>query len=182
MKELENLLACLPGGIERQEADGQRTLVAREMLPKEIWGATREQLTAIGFKFGADVDALFVECELPPGWTKKATDHAMHSHLLDDKGQRRAWIYYKASFYDRVANMQMARRFSINVYMRIPSMPEHYRCAVLDSDKVVFTAGEWYNKAYSACDELEKTAVNWLRANYPDWKNVWAYWDEGSKP
>ena len=61
--DLANLLvASTPGGIERQEAAGQRMLVASAMLPKEIHGATREQLTALGFKFGADVDELFVTC------------------------------------------------------------------------------------------------------------------------
>ena len=181
MNNIENLLACLPGGIERQEADGQRTLVGRDMLPKEISGATREQLTAIGFKFGNDVDDLFVECELPKGWTKRATDHAMHSELLDDKGRRRAWIFYKAAFYDRVANMQMARRFSVQVYKPVPNKPQCYQCVVLDGDTEVFNAGEWCNDKDAVCLVVEKPAFDWLQANYPDWKNVWAYWDEGTK-
>src|SRR3546814_9750516 len=59
------------------ETDGQRALVNGTMLPKDIRGATREQLAALGFEFGADVDELFVQCELPPGWTKRETEHRM---------------------------------------------------------------------------------------------------------
>lgn len=46
------VIASTPGGIERQEAQGQRKLVESAMLPKEINGATREQLTELGFKLG----------------------------------------------------------------------------------------------------------------------------------
>lgn len=110
------LVASTPGGIERQEAAGQRTLVDSAMLPKEISGATREQLTALGFKFGADVDELFVTCELPPGWTTRGTDHSMHSDLLDEQGRKRAGIFYKAAFYDRRADMSMERRYRVDCY------------------------------------------------------------------
>ena len=87
------LLASTPGGIEKQEAEGQRALVASTTLPKTIHGASRAQLTEIGFKFGEDADDLFVNCELPTGWTKRATNHSMHSDLLDDKGRKRAGIF-----------------------------------------------------------------------------------------
>src|SRR3546814_332894 len=71
------IAASTPGGIEQQKTDGQRALVNGTMLPKDIRGATREQLAALGFEFGADVDELFVQCELPPGWTKRETEHRM---------------------------------------------------------------------------------------------------------
>ena len=97
------LVAMTPGGIERQEADGQRELAMNDMLPKEIIGITREQLTEIGFLFGDDIDDLFVRCSLPPGWKKVATSHTMWCRIVDGTGKTRAEIFLKAAFYDRKA-------------------------------------------------------------------------------
>lgn len=174
--DLANLLvASTPGGIERQEAAGQRMLVASAMLPKEIHGATREQLTALGFKFGADVDELFVTCELPPGWTKHGTDHSMHSDLLDEQGRKRAGIFYKAAFYDRRADMNMNQRFSINQY-RDGSQDDYMCCVVTDGDEVVFDAGEWKRGDYDHSDRLRASCKDWLDERHPEWKNPLACW------
>lgn len=101
------LIASTSGGIEQQEADGQRMVTEGTRLPKEITNATREQMMELGFKFGADVDELFVSCELPAGWHVRGTDHSMWSEILDDQGCVRGDIFYKAAFYDRRADMTM---------------------------------------------------------------------------
>jgi len=169
------LIASTPGGIERQEAAGQRTLAESAMLPKEISGATREQLTALGFKFGADMDELFVKCELPPGWTKRGTDHSMHSDLFDDQGRKRAGIFYNAAFYDRRADMRMLRRFSVDMY-RDGSRADYMRCIVTDGDKVVFDAGEWKCGDYDHSDKLKAICKDWLNEEHPEWQNPLACW------
>lgn len=99
------LVTSTPGGIEAQEARGQATLIANEYLPIEMYGISRDELTAMGFEFGESLDELFIRCKLPPGWKKVATSHSMHSDLVDDRGVIRAGIFYKAAFYDRRADM-----------------------------------------------------------------------------
>jgi hypothetical protein len=169
------LVASTPGGIERQEAAGQRALVESAMLPKEMRGATREQLTALGFKFGGDVDDLFVQCDLPAGWSKRGTDHSMHSDLLDEQGRRRAGIFYKAAFYDRRADMHMNRRFNVESY-RDGSRDGYMRCIVTDGEAVVFDAGEWKRGDYEHCDKLVATCKAWLGDTHPDWESPLACW------
>lgn len=170
------LTAATPGGIEAQEAAGQAMLCAAAQLPKEMRGCTREQLQAIGFKFGADVDELFVTCTLPPGWKKQATDHSMHSDLLDDKGRRRASIFYKAAFYDRRADMGMSQRFGINSYGD-GSDKDHRRVIVKDGDAVIHDAGEYRSGQWEDCEKLEASARAWLTERYPNWEDNFAYWD-----
>jgi hypothetical protein len=175
--DLENFaVAATPGGIEAQEAAGQAMLCAAAQLPKEMRGVTREQLEAIGFKFGEDVDELFVSCTLPPGWKKKATEHSMHSDLLDDKGRRRAGIFYKAAFYDRRADLNMSGRFGIHSY-EDGSDEQHRRVVVKDGDTVVHMAGEYLRTNYTEADRLEKSAEAWLVERYPNWRDRLAYWD-----
>lgn len=169
------LIASTPGGIERQEAAGQRTLVESAMLPKEINGCTRAHLELLGFKFGADVDELFVTCELPPGWQKRGTDHSMHSDLLDGQGRKRAGIFYKAAFYDRRADMSVYRRFNVERY-RDGSKDGYQRCVVTDGDAVVFDAGKWKRGDYAHSDTLKAACESWLNDTHPEWKNPLACW------
>ena len=106
--DIDNALtAATPGGIEAQEAAGQATMVAQEILPRDIIGADRAAFEALGFEFGEPHDDLFVNAKLPAGWTKQATDHSMWSRIVDETGNERASIFYKAAFYDRRAFMTL---------------------------------------------------------------------------
>jgi hypothetical protein len=96
-------LIGLPGAIEASEAAGQRQFVASEVLPTK--GLDHEKFTALGFKIGKVVegDPMFTEVELPEGWTKEGSDHAMWSYVRDTEGKRRVACFYKAAYYDRDA-------------------------------------------------------------------------------
>lgn len=145
------------------------------MLPKEIHGATRGQLAAIGFKFGADVDDLFVHCELPVGWTKEGTSHSMHSNLLDEQGRKRASIFFKAAFYDCRADMTVNQRYRVNAWQQ-GSTDQMRRVDVVDGDKVIKEFGETDRANWSNMDLLRQRAEAWLSDNYPAWKDPMAYW------
>ncbi len=168
------IAASTPGGIEAQEAAGQRKLVESQALPRQIYNASRDQLTELGFKFGPDADDLFVYCELPTGWTKRATEHSMHSELLDEQGRIRASIFYKAAFYDKKAQMRFHRRFNVDAYAE-GSRDEHMRCVVTDGGAVVFDAGECLISDHQQSDSMRAACQRWLNDNYPD-SSAFAYW------
>lgn len=97
------------GYITGMEADGQRQVVHGDVLPTKALAVERpadEWLTERGFKLGEQVegDPLFRHVTLPDGWTRKGTSHAMHSHILDERGLPVVGIFYKAAFYDRDAH------------------------------------------------------------------------------
>ena len=97
-------IAC-GGGIEAQEARGQRELAASSQLPTDMTGDVHAMLTEAGAVFwetGAS-DPLFQDVTLPEGWKIAPTDHSMWSDLVDAAGVKRASIFYKAAFYDRCA-------------------------------------------------------------------------------
>jgi hypothetical protein len=97
-----------------QERAGQRELVNSSVLPVEM-SPSREAFERLGFRFGEQVDGdpLFIHVELPAGWTRAGTDHAMWSDVVDQKGRRRVAVFYKAAFYDRRANMSLQRRYDL---------------------------------------------------------------------
>ena len=107
---LNFITAAVPGGIEAQEAQGQRDLVRSTTLP--IAGDW-DTLMRWGVIQGEKSDDLFCHCTLPEGWSKVATDHSMWSNLVDARGLIRASIFYKAAFYDRDAHINEVKRFSI---------------------------------------------------------------------
>lgn len=97
----------LGGGIEGQERAGQAELLQSTTLPTEILHGPESDFTDLGFVFGPTVpgDDLFREATLPDGWTRKGSEHAMWSHLADERGINRVAVFYKAAFYDRRAHM-----------------------------------------------------------------------------
>jgi hypothetical protein len=99
--------AATPGGIEAQEAAGQKALVNSELLPIDGLDEVAEKLGITYVR--TEVDGIFYKAQLPAGWTKKAApDHSMWSHIYDEKGVKRASIFYKAAFYDRSAHISLA--------------------------------------------------------------------------
>lgn len=100
------LAASSPGGIEAQEAQGQRQFVSSDQMPVDC---PRRELEQLGFVFGDAIDDLFVQASLPPGWKKIATDHDMWSTIIDENGTERVRIFYKAAFYDRRAKAHLIK-------------------------------------------------------------------------
>lgn len=186
--DLENaMISETPGGIEAQEARGQKDFVASETLPIKCSFCTKDQLEEMGIVFGDPVDDLFVAVQLPEGWQKVPTDHSMWSELVDDKGRKRASIFYRAAFYDRSAFIGASRRFGCQVqpvggwdsdYDRETSP---YVCVVMDCNQVIWESGplspsnkiEWFRLD----DHLVPLGKAWLEEHYPGWQNPLAYWD-----
>lgn len=94
--------------ILNQEAAGQRQLVNSDRLPTES-NNTDAEFAAIGVTLGDPdpSDPLFRPAILPDGWRREATDHSMHSKVVDQHGRERISVFYKAAFYDRKAHMYL---------------------------------------------------------------------------
>lgn len=177
--DLENFFAAsTPGGIGRQEAAGQAAFVSSDTLPIEVHGATRKQLEALGFVFGEDVDMLFVQCKLPPGWTKRATEHSMNSEILDASGCVRATVFYKAAFYDRRADVRMRRRYDIDSYGTDENgkyrtvVKDNATGAALHSSELSDSVPNFHTAVIQ-----EEEAREFLDKSYPDWRDPLAYWE-----
>lgn len=197
------LMGGNPRAIEVQEAAGQKQLVESDVLPTKMgWnndGTTKAALESYGIKFlgVVDGDPLFQNVVLPPGWKKVATDHSMHSSLVDDKGRERAGIFYKAAFYDRKASLSLTRRFSV---ARDYERKDACIIMVKDCGAVIHAldplplvnptfpghdasirAKEEYRTLYlkdaDACDKHLKAGEAWLGAKYPEWRDASKYWD-----
>lgn len=170
-------------GILSQEADGQKSFVQSETLPTDMQGDAKSVLEAAGVKFLGVVedDPMFQYVELPNGWKKVGTGHSMWSDLLDDKGRKRASIFYKAAFYDRSAHIGVSRRYGMSIdYTRLDE--EKVAVAmVTDGDEVIYTTDpiEFADDKdrYDAQDKARELAVAWLNENYPKWESASAYWD-----
>lgn len=169
------------GVIERQEKRGQNALQRADVFPLDMQ-SPQADYERLGFVFGEHVDECFVAVTFPEGWSKRPTDHSMHTDVLDEHGRKRFGIFYKAAFYDR-----SAIAYSLNT---------RYRGAYLDHDyrngesawRVVDTATdetlqEWRHKsddmtaAFKKQDEFRREAERWLDKNYPEWRDPFAYWE-----
>lgn len=193
--DMENFrVAAMPGGIEAQEKAGQASFVANSTLPIELH-PPRAAFEAIGIVFGEPVDGLFVSVRFPEGWKKKATDHDMHSYILDEKGRIRIRVFYKAAFYDRRADARLMQRYTYSDYMRkpgsenaSPDTKECFVCGVKDGGSPATIAGGGHpaiflpigehDGDYKQAEALGQEALAYLEKHYPDWRNPLAYWED----
>lgn len=179
---LENLVVTMEkNGIENQEAQGQRQLVNSDTLPTAGLQQLR-QIPGLQILEPVEGDPLFTYVKLPDGWSKRSTSHSMHSDLLDERGRKRAGIFYKAAFYDRRADIRPDRRFWVeDDYARKDATGEIVS-HVKDAGEIVFSTtprtvpdGEKY---WDVMDAANAEAKAWLVERRPDWENAFAYWDE----
>ena len=176
--DIENaIIAATPGGIEAQEKRGQNTFVNSSSLPKNmLHGCTREKLEKMGIVFGEDEDDIFISVTLPEGWKKQATEHSMWSDLIDDKGRKRAAIFYKAAFYDRNAHIWLVKRYGFNLYAEGDCANES-KSVITDCEKPIHTIGSRKNDDYDINNEHNELAKQWLDEHFPEWNDEMAYWD-----
>lgn len=196
------MVAMTPGGIEAQEAQGQRDLVKSERLPKDIndhrfrGKDVKEVYALAGIEVLGEYDNIFLNVKFPAGWKLAPTDHSMWSKLLDEKGRERAAIFFKAAFYDYNAHFSFTPRFRATVepedayktdvsYEEREKMPRFGR--VYDGGTVVFqtegiqlepSSRENWEKRDAQGKELRTAAENWLRENgYPEFGDPLKYWE-----
>ncbi len=172
-----------PNAIYAQEAQGQKELVASSQLPKKLIYHEDRQLTCSQFyeRIGISVlpdntDDIFFTVQLPAGWCLSPTDHSMWNSLIDNKGRKRASIFYKAAFYDRNSHIMPECRYqcrsewstedrdlSLQIIMDTGTGEELYRTNYGEK-------GKWG-------DDVQKEAATWLVNHFPDYKDCFAYWD-----
>lgn len=106
------------------EKRGQQDLVNSDTLPvdgsyTDRWNKDNlvedPRWAEMGFALGDAIaepngqKPMFRYATLPEGWTRKASEHDMWSSILDERGRERVAIFYKASFYDRSAHMNIIK-------------------------------------------------------------------------
>ena len=173
--------------IEHMEAEGQQRAVNNTMVAKKM-RPSRQDWEQLGFAF-SDISGDDVLCKatLPEGWIIVPTDHSMWNDIIDQNGRKRGSMFYKSSFYDRDAHMDLNCRYGV----RSDYIGDDYSTTEIyfgnDSEKL-FVAGQVHRQKnatreeilaeYDEMDRLKAMAKKFGDENYPDWKNVHAYWDD----
>lgn len=179
--------------IEQQEASEQSNLAMSEVLPtKGTGGIDGDRLKTLGFELGDQVsgDPLFRFVRLPQGWKKVPTSHHLWTDLVDEKGRKRASIFYKGAFYDRDAFMRLTRRYEVGRNYEGDNYDRgKVEYVVRDAGKVVFTApatmltpglqGREFGREIDAAEKAgQKACESWLlEQGITDWQSETANWD-----
>ncbi len=150
---------------------------------------TRQQYEKMGIIIIDEYDDLFWNVTLPEGWKIKATDHNMWNDLFDNKGRKRATFFYKAAFYDRDAFINFNTRYTTNVDHIADARSDYeiwqksdYQGIVEDGEKVIFKTITLKPTGNYIDDDrikvrLQNELDKYMEENYPDYKNIHAYWD-----
>jgi hypothetical protein len=198
LSRLSQALGLAPGRLDEgreilsQERQGARETLAGPRLPLD--GTTSpeaiKRCAAIGITLGKEVDLLFREAHLPPGWTiTPSSDDHRTTILRDAKGHQRGYIWYKAAYYDRSAYFRIQTRYWVQrdyteggggnfatVHDRVQAR-NIWQAEPLKSPGPDGAPDAWekYEEAQAA---QNRAAVDWVSERYPDWENPAAYWEE----
>jgi hypothetical protein len=192
LKGLDKLLGLRPKGTmpdtSRKNPLEERSFAGGNTLPIQSsnYGFDgKEILEKAGVKFAGIVPGkpLFQYVELPGGWKIVDTERPMWRFLLDEKGRKRAEIYFKAALADVGTHFRVVPRFSASCDRSLleekgiatgvvyDGGKEIYRTAPIEQDMSVADA---YG---SLSDMAETEAEIWLMEHYPEWQDYSAYWD-----
>jgi hypothetical protein len=194
-------------GKQRQQefADSSKEAVSR--LPKT--GSInaenlKAEFEALGFKFGKEIDNVFVEVILPEGWKIKPTDHYMWSDLCDGKDRIRGHIFFKPDFWDRNGHVSLRQRYTAGCKLDYDWLHQHrdeyedkadayndtpHTATVEDYDGTVLwqegpvTARQlgvdWRTgtSGHGIERDLRHLARAWVSVHFPKWEDATAYWD-----
>lgn len=168
--------ASTPGGIERQEAEGQAKLVANfDTLPKEVFPQSPDIAGILGFKILGEADEIFMRIEAPEGWQLKPTSHSMHSDLIDANGRKRAGLFYKAAFYDRRASLTWLPRYR-ETWKYEGETSVGYGIEDCETGEFVELRQFPENSTYEVEKPLREEIHEILQSRFPDHSNPLAYW------
>jgi hypothetical protein len=187
--DIQNFLAASsPGGIEAQEAAGQRELTSNfNRLPLNMREREREIAEKLGFVFGEPIDEVFVSVTPPDGWTLRPTEHSYHSDIIDTQGNVRGGMFYKAAFYDRRATVSWNRRYLLNdrygddnlVFALRDMQTGQDITTLIELGKCDYNGSRESIDAHHAAEEKVRDDLKaLLDERYPDNLNPLAYWNE----
>jgi sorbitol-specific phosphotransferase system component IIBC len=119
---------------------------------------------------------------LPDGWKIVPTSHALWSDLVDDKGRKRAAIFFKAAFYDYNAHISFECRYVIDDYVDdvVVDGVTMRKCQVFDkaTDQPLWTSEAADDRDFKAQDRNREEATAWLNAQFPKHDDPFAYWND----
>lgn len=150
---------------------------------------TKKQYEKMGIIITDEYDDLFWNVILPEGWKTKSTEHHLWTDLVDNKGKKRAFFFYKGSFWDRDAFINFSTRYHAGVdHTADPSSPyeiwkkSDYQGTVEDGNKVIFsTECIAATGSFDGDDKvkaiLQEKVDKYMEENYPDYMDIHAYWE-----
>lgn len=180
---LESMTLGGSKAVEAQEARGARQLHGATVLPTsgtedaELW-------VKLGFKLGEPFpdDPLFRPAEFPAGWritNNPENPDPRGMQLVDNRGRRRAYVFYKAAYYDRKASIRLVTRYEV-CHRRYD--PRSLSTEVLDNASGAAIPLEdpprQENEQDWEYDRRIRTAAEaTLIGRYPLWRDPAAYWE-----
>lgn len=142
-------------------------------------------LKHLGFK-GIDVSGgFFTFLQMPKGWKKVITKHSNQwCYLIDDQRRDRGAIFYKVVAVSNTGGIKVLTfiNWMQRLIVRTSTFKGKISSTVFDSANVIYKSQEYDEpKERKEKSEIEIKCFTecelWLNDNYPEWKNVSAYWD-----
>lgn len=157
--------------------------INNELLPMDC-NLNKVAMEQLGFVFINEYDKYLWNASLPEGWRLEHTN-AMHFSLFDQNNGYRGHVMNDMRPWDRAACMTFYPRYRFESYYPENSSGVSGYC-IKDNKKnsylFISELINWREVGYEVQDEhrkkYEEKYIKYLEENYPDYKNVLAYWED----
>ena len=145
------------------------------ILPKKMDPPKKEDWEVLGFRFEDTEDKEKYKVTFPTGWLLGPPIGSMTREILDTTDAVRGYVTETKDFSD----MCLIERYCV-----VCDNTEVKNASVIyfgNDDERLFTAGtvSYSNENYDEImDKYEEETIKFAEENYPDWENIYAYWDE----
>ena len=167
-------------GLEAVQNAMQNRVKNSNRLPRDM-RPSQAAFEALGFTFTDIDDDVLFEATLPEGWSTQETPGSsiLWENLVDNKGRIRGSYCYKGTPYNQSGYMSLSCRYrSTYQYTDPNNYDSPINVVVTDADgSVIFNAGQCKEAYSEEYDMLIAKTKEYLKSNYPEWKDVTKYWD-----
>lgn len=167
-------------GLEAVQNAMQNRVKNSNRLPRDM-RPSQAAFEALGFTFTDIDDDVLFEATLPEGWSTQETPGSsiLWENLVDNKGRIRGSYCYKGTPYNQSGHMSLSCRYrSTYQYTDPNNYKSPINVVVTDADgSVIFNAGQCKEAYSEEYDMLIAKTKEYLKSNYPEWKDVTKYWD-----
>lgn len=153
-------------------------IVEKHLLPIET-NVEKSSFETLGFKFNENYNDALVYGELPIGWMYGTKAESSNVFIFDHNKRQRVIIDYESTYYGCEASMILIGRYNLLIN---DTGDGEFELGFGNIDEgMSFVAGKYKPGDEKQCYKLYLEVKKYADENYPDWKDVAAYWETPSK-
>ncbi|MFA6537326.1 MAG: hypothetical protein WCT18_02905 [Patescibacteria group bacterium] len=143
----------------------------------------QKEMEKLGFTVGEKIDNLLTEITFPPTWTRQTDEAKETDRFFDEKNRHRGNFYFEnghliAVFLHSIIFCEdTVPRSDEEFTAGYPCCYQVFKEQTIPIHKSTIATIKSGEDNFSKMEKIEKEASQWIKQNYPESNNPFAYWE-----